>query len=174
MSDDKPGGDRNFSLSDNRIRPTIARMSLWTHDIARLEEFYTRLFGFERIFARRIKEPTIVGSWHFSPDSEMDIVLLRAPRGETELGLSSMVDEDVATRPTARDGKPFAGTPYMVFYVPDLDAVLAQVEDMGVGINRPVKEFLHPEGRRIYEVAVYDPDGTVVLVVEDIKLIPPQ
>jgi catechol 2,3-dioxygenase-like lactoylglutathione lyase family enzyme len=165
MADDQP----SFSLSDNRLRPTVARISLWTADIDRLEAFYTKVFGFERIFARRIAEPTIVGSWHFPPDSEMDIVLLRSPRGETELGLSTIAGVEIAQRATVRDGTPFAGTPYLVFYVPSLDAVLMQLDDLAAAINRPAKKIYDGDGRMIYEAAIYDPDGTVILVVQDIK-----
>lgn len=160
----------NFSLSDDRIRPTVARISLWTVDVERSEAFYRDVFGFERVFARTIAEPTIVGSWNFPADAEMDVVLMRSPRGETELGLSSIRGQPVGSRPGVRDGgPPCAGTAYIVLYVPDLDRVLDRLSARSAGFNRAPKRFEDREGRRIYEAAVYDPDGVVLLVVEDIK-----
>lgn len=157
-----------FTLSDDRIRPTVARISLWVGDIARSEAFYSGVFGFERLYTNRIETPGIVESWHFPPGTQMDIVLLKSPRGETEIGLSAIPGALLPKRPTVRYGTPFAGTPYLVLYVPSLDAVLAKI-DPDRAINRPAKRLYDSEGRCFYEAAIYDPDDTVLLVVEDIK-----
>jgi catechol 2,3-dioxygenase-like lactoylglutathione lyase family enzyme len=160
----------NFSISDDRLRPTVARVSLWTADAERSESFYRDLFGFERVFARTIAAPSIVGSWNFPEDAEMDVVLLRSPRGETELGLSAIRGVPISTRLGVRDGEPpSVGTAYIVLYVPDLDEVLGHARARGAVFNRPPKRFEDDEGRVIYEAAIYDPDGTVLLVVQDIK-----
>lgn len=157
-----------FSLSDQRIRPTVARISLWTADPERLEAFYRDVFGFERIFATTIADANIVGSWKFPEGAEMDVVLMRSPRGDTELGLSSIRGQPIASRPTVRDGPPCAGTAYVVLYVPSLDAVLERMSAHHTELNRAPKRLYDVEGRCFYEAAIYDPDGTVLLVVEDV------
>jgi catechol 2,3-dioxygenase-like lactoylglutathione lyase family enzyme len=159
----------SFSQSDGRLRPTVARVTLWTADAQRLEGFYTRVFGFERAYATTITDPHIVGSWHVPEGSEMQVILMRSPRGETEVGITSLTGQPIATRTTVRDGAPYAGTAYMVIYVPDLDAVLARLTDEEKAFNRTPKRVYDADGRCFYEGAIYDPDGTVLLVVEDVK-----
>jgi catechol 2,3-dioxygenase-like lactoylglutathione lyase family enzyme len=153
--------------SDRKGRPTLARISLWTGDPERLEAFYSRLFGFERIFARSVTDPDIVGSWNLPSASVMDIVLLRSPRGDTELGITSARHAQIAVRPTRRDGPPSIGAAYIVLYVPSLDDVLRRLGDLDATFNRAPKRVGDPAGRTFYEAAIYDPDGTVLLVVEE-------
>ncbi|WP_181008349.1 VOC family protein [Sphingomonas montanisoli] len=145
------------------LRPTLARMSLWTDDADRLARFYADLFGFE-IAARTTLQPMASEAWHLEADDLIEVLLLRAPRGDTELGISAVKGRALPPGPTMREA-PLAGSAYLVLYVPDLDAVIAR---FGGDYNRKPKRLSDPQGRVYYEMAIYDPDGRVLLVVEDV------
>ncbi|RVT93202.1 VOC family protein [Sphingomonas crocodyli] len=148
------------------LRPTLARMSLWTGDADRLAAFYADLFGFELV-ARSTLRPEMSGAWYLETEDVIEVLLLRAPRGDTELGVSAVKGRALPQGPTMREA-PLAGSAYLVLYVPDLDAVIAKAQAADCGFNRAPKRLSDPQGRVYYEMAIYDPDGRVLLVVEDV------
>ena len=97
----------------------------------------------------------------------IEVLLLRAPRGNTELGISAVKGRALPQGPTMH-AAPLGGSSYLVFYVPDLDAVIARAQAADFGFNREPKRLSDPQGRVYYEMAIYDPDGRVLLVVEDV------
>jgi hypothetical protein len=98
----------------------------------------------------------------------MDVVLMRSPRGDTELGITAATGQTLRARPMPRDAAPTVGTAYLVLYVPDLDATIERLKAWTAPFARQPKRVQAPDGTRFYEMAVYDPDGTVLLVVEDV------
>jgi catechol 2,3-dioxygenase-like lactoylglutathione lyase family enzyme len=153
------------------LRPTLARVSLWSADPDRLERFFVGLFGFRRVALATLGPDgpgaAIVAAWKLPPGKTVQIVMLRAPRGATELAIAGVPGWPMEQGHTIREGPPQAGGSYLVLYVPDLDAVIDRCEAQGVTFNRPPKRLEGPDGTRYYEMAIYDPDGRVLLVVED-------
>lgn len=116
------------------IRPIIV-----TNDIERLHTFYSSLLGAEQIL-------------RYPDDGPVFYLGLRI--GDSELGLSS----DAGVVP----GEP--GRMLLSIDVPDVDAVLPRVGDLGGTAPSPANDM--PWGQRVAHIK--DPDGTVVNLTQQL------
>jgi predicted enzyme related to lactoylglutathione lyase len=113
--------------------PSTIRPIIVSNDLDRLLAFYTGLLGAEEIM-------------RFPDDGPTFYVGLRL--GESELGLSS----DAGVEP----GSP--GRMLLSIDVPDVDALLPKVADLGGSAPGPANDM--PWGQRVAHIS--DPDGNVI------------
>jgi predicted enzyme related to lactoylglutathione lyase len=120
------------------VPPTI-RPIIVTNDIQRLHTFYSSLLGAEELL-------------RYPDDGPVFYVGLRI--GDSELGLSS----DAGVVP----GEP--GRMLLSIDVPDVDAVLPRVDDLGGTAPAPANDM--PWGQRVAHIK--DPDGNVVNLTQQL------
>jgi predicted enzyme related to lactoylglutathione lyase len=113
--------------------PSTVRPIIVSNDLHRLLAFYTGLFGAEEVM-------------RFPDDGPVFYVGLTL--GNSELGLSS--DDSVSP------GAP--GRMLLSIEVPDVDALLSRVGDLGGSAPAPANDM--PWGQRVAHIT--DPDGNVV------------
>jgi predicted enzyme related to lactoylglutathione lyase len=113
--------------------PVTIRPIIVSNDLDRLVGFYTGLLGAEEIL-------------RFPDDGPTFYVGLRL--GDSELGVSS----DAGVQP----GSP--GRMLLSIEIPDVDALLPQVDTLGGHVQGPANDM--PWGQRVAHIA--DPDGNVV------------
>lgn len=154
-----------------RLLPTITRTVLITADIQRLKRFYVDVFGFTPTFEGAVGGdrfgPTLAKAWHLAPGAKLYGVVLHSPRGDTELGLTSAQGQTLKSlvRPTGT--APMAGNHYLIIQVPNLDATLAKLAPYKPTYSRAPMKLADAEGKTTYEAAFFDPDGTLIIAVQD-------
>jgi predicted enzyme related to lactoylglutathione lyase len=119
--------------------PPTVRAILVTPDVERLRSFYTELLGATEVI-------------RFPEAGPVFYVGLRL--GDSELGLTA--DEKVET-----------GEPVRILLsidVPDVDALLPRVEDLGGRAPGPANDM--PWGQRVAHIT--DPDGNAVNLTQDL------
>ena len=151
--------------------PTITRTVLITGDIQRLKRFYVDGFGFRPTFEGVVGGdrfgPMLSKAWHLVPMGKLYGVVLRAPRGDTELGLTSAQGQTLKTLPRPTNVAPMAGNHYLILQVADLDATLRRLKPFNPKFSRPPMKLVDAEGLATYEAALFDPDGTLIIAVQE-------
>lgn len=154
-----------------KLLPTITRTVLITGDVQRLKRFYVDVFGFTPTFEGVVGGdrfgPMLAKAWHLAPSAKLYGVVLRSPRGDTELGLTSAQGQKLrsVTRPT--DQAPMSGNHYLIIQVPNLDDTLRKMTPYKVKFSRAPDRLIDAEGKATYEAAFFDPDGTLIIAVQD-------
>lgn len=159
-------------------RKTVARISMTSANPETLKRFYTEVFGFvpawEGVIGEGPNIEVIAKAWHLNPGSRLNGVLLRAPRGDMELQITYVTGQTIKQLPRIRTAAPFSGDHYFVINVPDLDAAVARMKPFKTEFNRgPMKmTAIDNKGRSypVYEAVVYDPEGTILILVQDVQL----
>jgi predicted enzyme related to lactoylglutathione lyase len=119
--------------------PSTIRPIIVTNDLDRLHAFYAGLLGADEIF-------------RYPDEGPLFYVGLRL--GDSELGLTA----DAGVRP----GDP--GRMLLSIEVPDVDAVLPKVTDLGGQAKGPANDM--PWGQRVAHIS--DPDGNVVNLTQQL------
>ncbi len=154
---------------------TINRISLISADPQRLKRFYSEVFGFtaawEGVIGEGANAETIARAWRLAPGAKLNGILLREPRGDMELQVTYVTGQTLKPAPRVRTQPPLAGDHYFVLRVPDLDATIARMKPFRTEYNRPPMKMtaIDKQGRSfaVYEMVIYDPDGTILIVVQD-------
>ncbi len=157
-------------------RKTVARVSMLSADPDRLRRFYTEVFGFQPLWQGVIGEgenaEMIAKAWKLDKGARLNGMLMRAPRGDMELQVTYVTGQTLKPLPRVRSAAPFAGDHYFVIHVPDLDAALAKMKPFDIEFNRaPMKmTAVSQKGEvyAVYEAVIYDPEGTIVIIVQDV------
>jgi len=159
-------------------RKTIARVSMVSANPEALKRFYVEALGFLPIWEGVIGEgpaaDMIAKAWHLEPGARLNGALMRAPRGDMELQVTYVTGQKSPLTRVARDqkGPPLSGDHYFVIHVPNLDAVVEKMKPFGIAYNRPPMEMtaIDKQGKRypVYEAVIYDPEGTILIIVQDV------
>jgi glyoxylase I family protein len=125
------------------IKTTFAHVALNCRDMAAVEQFYTRHFGFRRARVIDLGAEQIV----FLKSGNMYLELFRAK-------------EAAPTPPPQNDGPAWPGVRHLAFQVADVDAKLAEMGSVA-RINLGPLEFndFIPGWKTVW---IRDPDGNVV------------
>ena len=159
-------------------RKTFARISMLAANPELQKRFYTEVFGFKPVWEGVIGEGAnaeiIAKAWHLNPGSRLNGALLKAPRGDIEFQLTYVTGQTLKPLPRVKSQAPFGGDHYFVIHVPDLDATLAKAKPFNIEFNRPPMKMtaVDNSGRSyaVYEAVIYDPEGTILIVVQDVEL----
>ena len=159
------------SAAPAHVLPTITRTVLITADIQRLKRFYVDVFGFTATYDGVVGGdrfgPMLSKAWHLAPGAKLYGVVLHSPRGDTELGLTSAQGQTLRTLTRPTEVAPMSGNHYLIIQVPNLDAALARLAPYKSKFSRKPMKLVDAEGKATYEAAFYDPDGTLIIAVED-------
>lgn len=165
-----PGGAAS-AQSPRTPLPTVTRTVLITADIQRLKRFYVEGFGFRPTFEGVVGGdrfgPMLSKAWHLGPKGKLYGVVLRAPRGDTELGLTSARGQTLKSLARPTNVAPMSGNHYLILQVTDLDATLRRLKPFNPKFSRPPMKLVDAEGLATYEAALFDPDGTLVIAVQE-------
>ena len=155
----------------NKLLPTVTRTVLITADIQRLKRFYVDVFGFTPTFEGSVGGDRfgtmLAKAWHLAPGAKLYGVVLRAPRGDTELGLTSAQGQALKTLTRPTDTPPMGGNHYLILQVPKLDDTLRKLAPYHPKFSRAPTKLIDAVGKATYEAAFFDPDGTLIIAVED-------
>lgn len=152
-------------------KPTVMRINLLTGNPQGQKKFYTEVFGFRPTWEGHIGGAQygemIARAWNLDPGARLHGILMQAPHGATQIGLTYAVGQTFAPLPRAADKAPSAGDHYMILTVPDLDEVIAKLRPYNVKYNRPPAKMIDSSNNTVtYEMVIYDPEGTLLIVVE--------
>lgn len=159
-------------------RKTIARVSMLASKPDVLKRFYTEVFGFvpvwEGVIGEGANAEIIAKAWRLAPGARLNGALMRAPRGDMEFQITYVTGQTLQPLPRVRTAPPRGGDHYFVIHVPDLDAALAKMKPFGTEFNRPPMKMtaVDTKGRSypVYEAVIYDPEGTILIIVQDVNL----
>ncbi len=144
---------------------SILRVNLITADIDRLKHFYQEAFNFkvetQTVVGQGALAETIARQWSLPAGSKLYTVILRAPDGNTTLGLTGVVGQKLQVLARPVQEPPRGGDHYMILKVRNIGAVEAKLKQMGVSFWRPTMQVTGGS-----EFGVYDPDGTRLIVEE--------
>lgn len=159
-------------------RKTIARVSMLSANPDQLKKFYTEVLGFIPVWEGMIGEGAnaemIAKAWKLDPGARLNGALMRAPRGDMELQITYVTGQKSKLKPVARDrnAPPLSGDHYFVIHIPNLDAVVAKMKPYNIVYNRPPMQMtaIDKEGKSfaVYEAVIYDPEGTILILVQDV------
>ena len=154
-----------------KLLPTVTRTVLITADIQRLKRFYVDVFGFTATFDGVVGGDRfgamLAKAWHLAPGARLYGVVLRAPRGDTELGLTSAQGHTLKPLARPTDAAPLAGNHYLILQVANLDDTLRRLAPYRPKFSRAPAKLVDAEGKATYEAAFFDPDGTLIIAVQD-------
>ena len=154
-----------------RLLPSVTRTVLITADIQRLKRFYVDVFGFTPTFEGPVGGERfgsmLAKAWHLNPGANLYGVVLRAPRGDTELGLTSAQGQVLKTLVRPTETAPMAGNHYLILQVAKLDDTLRKLAPYRPRFSRAPMKLIDAAGKATYEAAFFDPDGTLIVAVED-------
>ena len=154
-----------------KLLPTVTRTVLITADIQRLKRFYVDVFGFTPTFEGPVGGDRfgamLAKAWHLNSGAKLFGVVLRAPRGDTELGLTSAQGQTLKTLVRPTDIAPMGGNHYLILQVAKLDDTLRKLAPYNPKFSRAPMKLIDAEGKATYEAAFFDPDGTLIIAVED-------
>jgi predicted enzyme related to lactoylglutathione lyase len=161
-------GPAGFAANESAASAGVAsilRVNLITADIDRLKHFYQDAFNFkvemESVVGQGALAETIARQWSLPAGAKLYTVILRAPDGNTALGLTSVVGGKLQVLSRAAKQPPRGGDHYMILKVRNIEAVEAKLKSMGVAFWRPMMQVTGGQ-----EFGVYDPDGTRLIVEE--------
>jgi catechol 2,3-dioxygenase-like lactoylglutathione lyase family enzyme len=156
-----------------KAQPTVLRVNLVTANPEGQKKFYTEVLGFKPIWEGLLGGDKygerIANAWSLNPGSRLHGVLLEAPTGDTQLGLTYVVGQKL--KAVARNPKkaPLAADHYLVVTVPDLNAVVEKMRPFNIRYNRPPAMMIDADNNQTYEMVIYDPEGTLLVVIEQKK-----
>jgi len=154
---------------------TISRVSFFTNKAEELVRFYGEVFGFTLMWDAVIGEgengEIISKAWHLDPGAHIHGKAMRAPRGDMEIQFTYMTGQTMRDGQRDNSSAPRSGDVYFVIHVPDLDETIEKLKPFNVEVNRPPMKMTayDAEGRSfpVYEMVIYDPQGTPVIIVQD-------
>lgn len=143
----------------------IVRVNMLSADVQRLKRFYQDAFGFtvsfEGVVGGTAMADVIARQWSLDPKARLYTVILRAPDGDTTLGLTGVVGQRLEALARPHGAAPRGGDHYMILRVRHIEAVAARLRAMGAEVWRPMMSVTGG-----HELGVYDPDGTRLIVEE--------
>lgn len=159
-------------------RKTFARISMLAVNPEVQKRFYTEVFGFTPVWEGVIGEGAnaeiIAKAWNLAPGARLNGALMKAPRGDMEFQITYVTGQTLKPLPRVRTAAPLGGDHYFVIHVPNLDATLAKLKPFKTEFNRPPMKMtaVDTQGRSypVYEAVIYDPEGTILILVEDVNL----
>lgn len=157
------------------VRKTLARVSMLSANPEAMKRFYVDALGFQPVWEGQIGEgaiaDTISKAWRLPPGARLNGALMKAPRGDMELQVTYIKGQRMARLPRQRNVPAMSGDHYFVIHVPDLDAVVEKMKPFNISYNRPPMRMtaVNQQGETlaVYEAVVYDPEGTLLILVED-------
>jgi predicted enzyme related to lactoylglutathione lyase len=143
----------------------VVRVNLITADLHRLSEFYLRALNFtiefEGVVGKGTLSDVIARQWHLDEGAKLYTIVLRAPDGETRVGLTGVQGQHLGTLSRSPDEAPRGGDHYMILRVNNLAALAVKLKSMGVRVWRPLMQVTGGE-----EMGIFDPDGTRLIIEE--------
>lgn len=144
----------------------LVRTAILVRDLARSVRFYTEVLGLTRTYIettiRDPRAPALLGH----PAGTIQHVRILKAEGPSfgMVGLFQM--EPLPTNDPVPTGPARTGETCLVFYVPDLAAVVASLARLGAEVLSPPTEISVREGHSSLEMIFRDPDGVLVNCIE--------
>ena len=144
----------------------IVRTNLVTGDLSAMKQFYQQVFDFkvadETVVGKGVLQQLIASQWSLPAGQALYTVILKAPEGETALGLTGVQGGAIEVLRRHRLGPPQSGDHYLILRVADIDEVKRRLDARGVEFWRPVMKVT---GAR--EMGAFDPDGTRLIIEQE-------
>ena len=148
------------------LLPNAADVILVVSDIDRSIPFYRDGLGLLLINDRILPVEVMEGLTQVK-EPEIRVAVFVHPEAAGACGTIQLIEWQTNQGKTKFDGKiNDTGSIAVCLHTSDLDQMVVELEQKGIDLYGPVVDWTFPDGRRMKEIYIRDPDGITIALIE--------